>query len=105
MGALDLRLDAKPLDNVKSKKSLQLLQYSRDLEAATVNVCELIEKYMKYNKRYYGRVFCYEGTDYVTSVRREMEEIRDIVLHFIEPAKRASKQAKCFFIDIYIFCM
>lgn len=32
------------------------------------------------------------------------EKIRDIVLHFIEPAKRASKQAKCFFIDIYIVC-
>jgi hypothetical protein len=64
---------------VKSKKSLQLLSYSRELETLTLNVCTLIEKFMKHNKRYYGQVFCYEGTDYVESIKREMQEIKDIV--------------------------
>ena len=64
---------------MKSKKSLQLLSYSRELETLTLNVCTLIEKFMKNNKRYYGQVFCYQGTDYVESIKREMQEIKDIV--------------------------
>ena len=64
---------------MKSKKSLQLLSYSRELETSTLNVCSLIEKFMKHNKRYYGVVFCYEGTDYEESIKREMQEIKDIV--------------------------
>ena len=79
VGTLDIRTDAKLLDNVKSKKSIQLLNYSRELETATLSVCALIDKFMKQNKRYYGSIFCFDGTDYVKSALKEIDEIKNIV--------------------------
>ncbi len=34
---------------------------------------------MKINKKYFGTVFCYEGTNYIESSEREVNEINDIV--------------------------
>jgi len=34
---------------------------------------------MKSNKRYYGSVFCYEGTDYLVISKREINEIKSML--------------------------
>ena len=34
---------------------------------------------MKTNKRYYGSLFCFEGTDYLVIAKREIDEIKSML--------------------------
>jgi hypothetical protein len=52
---------------------------TKDLETSTSEVCKSIKEFMKINKKYFGTVFCYEGTNYIESSEREVNEINDIV--------------------------
>ena len=74
---LDHVKDRRSLERTKSKKFIMLYQMTKDLENATKDVKEKIEAFMKTNRRYFGTCFCYQGTDYLVSISREVEEVNE----------------------------
>ena len=52
---------------------------SSELETATNECCVHIEAFIKDNKRYFGRIFNYRGTDFLESARKEVTEIKEIL--------------------------
>ena len=75
--SLDNIQDRRALERVKSTKSMMLYQMVKDLEESTKEIKGKVEAFLKEYRRYFGTCFCYQGTDYLTVIQREVDEIKE----------------------------
>lgn len=76
---LDEGKDNRKLERNKSKKSKELYTMVQEVEESTKEIRKLIEAFLQKNRKYFGTVFGYEGTDYLESMEREIIEINEMI--------------------------
>jgi hypothetical protein len=77
---LDDTKDRKRLERKTSLKSRTLYSMVGELTEQTNNLVRKIGAFLGGNKKYFTRdIFCYQGTDLLKSMQKEVQEINEIV--------------------------
>eukprot|EP00347_Sterkiella_histriomuscorum_P004151 403361559 len=71
--------DERALQTLSSEKSQILFQMNQRIQDSTNETKKLILQFLSENHKYFGKVFCYDGTDYLEVARREAREINDVI--------------------------